>query len=230
MSGLSRSQIEIITKIVRAHLAEVHTALPGKVVRYDSAKQLADVQLQVKMSVWDDDQKRVYEEIPILPEVPVGFMRGGGYFCSLPLAVGDFVLVIFSESSMQEWRSTGQLSEPAGDARRHSVGWPFCIPCGYPDTSPLASGDNPARQAGLVFGKDGSTEQIRFANGVIEIGVGTLQKVALETKVDTWMQEIKSKFNAHTHVETGVSTNPPGALDQISDKGLTGSSLAKAKV
>src|SRR5574338_81086 len=228
MSGLPRSAIETITKIVRAHLAEVHTALFGKVVKFDSATQLADIELQVKTAVFDDDQERVFEEIPILPGVPVGFMRGGGYFASLPLAPGDFVLVIFCEASLQEWRTTGETSEPAGDARRLSTGWPVCIPCCYPDTKPLPQGDKTAREAGLVFGKEGSSEQIRFANGVLELGVGTLQKIALETKVDDWMQEIKSKFNAHTHTETGTTTSPPGAT--ISDKGLTGSSLVKAKV
>jgi len=235
MSGLPRTLAEIITKAIRNHLAEVHTALPGKVVRYDSAKQLADVQLQVKAAVWDEDNERTYEEIPILQEVPVCFMRGGGYFCSLPLQEGDFVLVIFSESSLQEWRATGQVSEPEGDARRHSIGWPVCYPACYPDNNPLAAGDDAARQNGLVIGRDGSSEQIRFANGVLELGVGTLQKVALEQKIDAWMQEIKNKFNSHTHPVPGVTPGPGSTTSSptaasISDQGLTGSSLVKAKL
>jgi hypothetical protein len=176
-------------------------------VAYRSDTQRADVKLDLDMSVWDDDGGREYEEVPILADIPVVFPRGGGYVVTFPLAVDDQVQVFFSEASLGEWRTTGQHSQPS-DARRHSVGWPWCVPGLYPDTKPLAAGDQTAREAGMVIGRDGQTEQVRVKTGVIEIGVGTLQAVALEQKIKAWLDDIRSTFNSHTHYVAGVEDAP----------------------
>ena len=183
MSELPRSLPEVLRKTTRGALNEVHTALPGKVTAYDATNNVADVELQVSLAVFDDDDGRTYEDPPILPKVPVVWPRAGGYVVTLPLAAGDGVLVLFSEASLAEWRMSGQKSKPT-DARRHSLGYPVCIPGLFPDVSALAAGDVATRQAGVLIGKDGGAEQITIAPGVIAAGKLSAGALPLPTMAD----------------------------------------------
>jgi hypothetical protein len=139
--------------------------------------------------------------------------------------------VSFGEASLGEWRTTGQHSQPS-DARRHSVGWPWCVPGLYPDTKPLAAGDQTARDAGLVIGKDGSNEQIRFAAGEIKAGANATDFVALATLVANELTAIKNWANNHTHsgVTAGAGTSgAPSPATQLSNPGSVAATLFKAK-
>lgn len=185
--GLPRTLGEVVEKRIRSMLSNVHTTMAGKVVTFYPATSTqgatADVELGAQHQVFDDDGARTYEDYPVLQAVPVGALRAGGFVVWLPIAVGDYVLVLFNESSIDEWRSSGQKGAPT-DSRRHSIGWPICIPMIAPDSAPLAAGDIAARAAGMVIGKDGSSEQIRIASGSIQMGATATDFVALASKVD----------------------------------------------
>lgn len=233
MAGRPVSLTEVVSAATRARQAHIHTAIPGRVHSYDAATGLAEVEEMINDFSWNEDGDREFEEPPIHPGIPVVWPRAGGFVLTFPLQKGDPVLVIYSERSLAEWRSTGQKSDPV-DASRHN-GYAVCIPGCYPDVLPMAAGDQTAREAGAVLGKDGAPEQVRVKTGAIELGVGTLQAVALETKVKAWFDEIKAKFDSHTHTcaAVGSQSGPPGtgAIPiTIGDQGLTGSTLVKAKV
>ena len=138
---------------------------------YSATTGLADVDVQVQHSVWDDDNGRTYEDIGTLPGVPVMWPRAGGYLLTLPLAVGDTGLVVFNSDAIGEWRSTNQKSKPA-DSSRLSVGWPVFIPGLFADVNPFAAGDASQRTAGAVLGKDGGTTQIQINGSTVDIGAG----------------------------------------------------------
>jgi hypothetical protein len=131
-------------------MLEVHTALPGRVEKYDAAKQVADVSLQIQHVNVSDSGKLVASKYPVLANVPVAFPRGGGCFVSFPLAKGDFVFVIFSEAAIDQWRAKGKESFP-GDLRRHGLTGAVALPCLYPSTSPISD----ASDEDMTLGKDG---------------------------------------------------------------------------
>lgn len=195
-----------IVRVGNENLAgKVNKCFPGQVKAYDPATQTAHVQPMLKRVITAEDGTHTYESLPLLPFLPVVFPRGGGYAMTLPLAVGDYVWVNCSDAAMSEWLATGQESEP-WDTRRHHLSGGVCFPGCYPDPKPLSSADNTARQAGMLLGKDGGAEQIRFALGEIKVGATASDFVALSTLVLTELTKLQaalnaavSVFNAHTH-------------------------------
>lgn len=213
-------------------LGQVNKCFPGQVKAYDPSTQTAHVQPMLKRVITNEDGTHGYESLPLLPFLPVVFPRGGSYGMTLPLTVGDYVWVNCSDAAMAEWLATGQESEP-WDTRRHHLSGGVCFPGCYPDTKPLAAGDNGARQAGMMLGKDGGAEQIRFSSGTIQVGATASDFVALSTLVLTELTKLQAAlnaaiivFNAHTHV--GVVSGP--GLTATPSSGTTASPVPIAQV
>lgn len=134
------SPAEVMRLAIDNRLLDVHTALPGRVKSYDPDTQCADIQAMVMRCVTKRDGSKILEELPIIPNVPVGWIRGGGYWMQFPLNVGDFVILLFSEAAMAQWRESGELSEP-GDIRRHDLSYPWALPCCGPNKDALEALD-----------------------------------------------------------------------------------------
>lgn len=210
MSGDPTSLADVFTGAIDATLGKIHTSMPGKVVSYNSLAQTVDVQPMCKRQLFTADGEKVYESLPLLPGVPVCFPRGGGYVVTFPLQAGDTVVLVFSEAGLAEFLETGSEAEP-WDTRRHHISNAVAIPSISPDTAPLASGDNSARTAGIVIGKDGANEQIRFASGSIKLGANATDFVALASLVNTNLTNMRDFFNLHTHPAPGGATSAPTA-------------------
>jgi hypothetical protein len=176
MAGLPRTLPEVIRRAIDGALNDVHVAIPGKVLAYNATTNLADVEVQVQHSIWDDDSGRRYEDAGTLPGVPVQWPRAGGYLLTLPLAAGDTGLLVFNSDPIGEWRSTNQKSQP-DDASRLSVSWPVFVPGVFADTNQFSAADLAARQAGVVLGKDGAEQQIRIDATGIKLGASSLEHV-----------------------------------------------------
>lgn len=166
MAGLPASIAQIVRAGLSADRDELHTAMPAEVVAYDPLTETAFVKPLLKHALYTREGERVFEDYPEIPFVPVIFPSGGGMTIRLPVAAGDTVLLIFSESSMAEWRSTGQASAQE-DARRHSLGWPIAIPGLFPDTKIRPSLDAAECAAGgMVVGDENSPAKM-FVGGTI---------------------------------------------------------------
>jgi hypothetical protein len=225
--GLPRDLVDVITKAIRGHMSDVHVALPGRVLSYDNAANTADVEVQVKKAVWTDDQEREYEDAVVLPAVPVQWPRAGGFMLTMPLTKDDMVLLVFNDTAIGEWRTSGEVSEP-WDARRHSIGYPVAIPGFFPDTSPPA--DASARAAGMVLGKGGAEPQIRISATEIKLGATASDFVALKTLVEAELNAIRTLFNGHTHsvaAAPGTSAVPVPVFS--GSAGNVGATITKAK-
>ncbi len=103
-----------------ARLADVWTGQPGRIERYDAAKQRADVQPLVKGRFVAEDGTVTAELLPIVPNVPVVMPGGGGFGATFPVAVGDTVWLAHASSSMDRWQERGGAVDPADD-RRHAL-------------------------------------------------------------------------------------------------------------
>lgn len=132
------SLAEVISSAIESRLLDVHVSVPGRVQSYDSARQVADVLPMIRRAIDSEEGRTVHEQLPVIPNVPVGWPQGGGYGLQFPLQKGDHVWLVFSESSYAQWRSTGDLSDP-GDLRRHDVSYPVGLPCISPDSQSLPS-------------------------------------------------------------------------------------------
>lgn len=109
---------EVLRSAIASALENVHTAIPGRVTRYDAGKQQADVQPLLKIAFEDEDGNRVSESLPVVRNCPVQFGGGGGLTITFPVAVGDTGLLVFSEASLDKWlEGDGREVDPDLDLR-----------------------------------------------------------------------------------------------------------------
>lgn len=108
---------------VDARLKDLHTSLPGIIVSFDPATQLASVQPAIKrIFKTNDGEKELLTPtaLPILINVPVQFPRGGGFSLTFPVTKGDECLLVFCERSIDNWHKFGGVKDP-GAKRFHDL-------------------------------------------------------------------------------------------------------------
>lgn len=211
MSSRALTFENVIRAVLDARQAEIHTALPAKVISYNVSKQTADVQPLVKDVYTAADGSQQVRSFPPISSVPVAFLRGGGYFLSVPLNEGDTGMLIFCELPIDRWRSTGQESHPV-NARRHGVGNAVF----YPGVAPIAQA---LGEAGvddhLVIGKEGGC-QVHVTDALVNIAeesaadfIALATKVATElTRIQTDLTTIKSAITAGFTAVTPTGGGP----------------------
>lgn len=190
---------EIIDAAMESRLLDVHTCLPGKINSYNPATQTADIELQVKRMLEGQDDKFTTEDLPVLPNVPIIFPRGGGYYAAFPMKAGDPVVIIFSEASLDQYRSKASLTTP-GDARRHTLMGGVAYPCDITNTGILAPTD--ISSSYLVVGKEGGEKAVFRTNRIEvtdDVAGGADDWVAMAAKVLTELGKIKTAYDNHTH-------------------------------
>lgn len=201
---------EVVTAGVDGRLSELYVARPGKVTAYDALTNTAVVKPMVKHALASlDDGERSYEELPEIPFVPIVFPRAGAHVVSLPVAVGDTVLLVFCDVSLAEWREGGGLSEPV-DARRHSLGWPVAVPGFYPDNNPMSPSplDLAARVAGMVLGEHAGVNRIEISSAGIKLGSTAVDPVAKSIATVAAINALQTQFAA---VAAWVAANTASA-------------------
>lgn len=212
------TDVEVIRAALESRLLDVHTCLPGKVVIFDPSTQSVNVQPTVKRAVpktdGDGDGDVEHEELPIIHNVPVAFPGGGGYSMRFPITPGDHVWLMFSESAMATWRTTGQIAEP-GDLRRHDLSYACAIYLPFATTLEAAAAATdpliPPTAAKMVC-------PFPFSFGDQAIA----DFVALASKVDAAMTLIK----AHVHP---TAMGPSGTAAELAAIVPTGATKLKAE-
>jgi hypothetical protein len=137
---ITPEQAEVIADAIESALIDVHVSLPGKVEKYDAATQTANVQLQVKRMLPDSAGSYSSESLPVLQNIPVQFPRTSGAVLALPVAVGDTWRVVFSEMSLDQWRSKGVETSP-GDVGRHTLSGGVFQPGLVPNSEAITDDD-----------------------------------------------------------------------------------------
>jgi hypothetical protein len=209
---------EVIRAAVSSSISGLAVALPGKIEKYDSTLQKADVKPLLKRTVIGRDGTETAEALPVIPEVPVVFPRGGGYFLSLPIEKGDLVLLVVCDRSIDDFAySTGTTDTDPVDLRSHDLSDAVAFPGFYPFTKPIKS----LLAGGAAFGQE-TGAQVRANGSAIEITSNGLPAsiggfVALANLLIT-------AFNTHTHptAGTGAPSVPtvPWTLPMIASSNL----------
>jgi len=201
---------ELLELTARSWIGEVHTALPGKIVEYYPETQKADVKPLIKRRIVHEDGSELLEEIPIIPDVPVQFMRGGGFFLTLPLVPGDLVCLHFMERSIDNYLSgEGEDTDP-DEFRTHDLSDAVAVPGFYPFKRPIKDIDS----ANLVLGLDDGGIQIHLTpDGTMELKLEgeADEAVALGKAMQLfWDTVFKPAYDAHVH-PTGTGPSGPPA-------------------
>lgn len=117
---------ESLRLVLESQQSAMWTATPGFVVAVDLAAQTVSIQpaIQGKQSFADGTVKDV--DLPLLVDVPIVWPRAGGFALTLPVAVGDEVLVVFGSRCIDSWWQSGQVGVQA-EARMHDLSDGFAI-------------------------------------------------------------------------------------------------------
>jgi hypothetical protein len=193
---------QLIKQAIDNRLLDVHTALVGRIERYDHQSQLADIQ-------------PILKELPLLVDVPVLFPRAGDFFISLPVQIGDLVQVVLNETSIDDFLT--ETAHKIDSGGRFTLRGAVAIPGIYPLSKPLAG----AHGANLVMGKDKGV-QLHIDGEKIRLGSDAADEaLALAKNVKRELEKFRSAFNSHTHIAAatvGAVTNAPTAT-QITPTG-----------
>lgn len=127
---------------------KIRGAMPGRVEKYDAAKQFAKVKPLLQALQRNADGSTTSVSLPVVNNVPVLFPQGGGLQLRLPVAKGDIVLLVFCDRSLDKWKSKGGEVDPV-DLRQHHLSDAVAI-AGLPD--PASS----APSAAIEIKSDGS--------------------------------------------------------------------------
>lgn len=226
---------EVIQTVIDSNLIDMHVCLPAKIVSYDSDTQFASVQPSLFKKYEGSD---VPIKWPVIPNIPLIFPRAvaGQSYLHMPITVGDDVTLIVCERSLDNWKSTGLLSDPM-DRRKFNITDAFAIPGG--SGSALAfSVDDPksVELANLAaFFQMKPTGQIELSNNAVslilaltkatidaaqvEIGTGASHGVGLGDVIENRLSALENALAtltsvfgaAHTHpvISLGSPTGPP---------------------
>lgn len=125
---------QVLRNAIEAAMLDVHTAIPGHVVRAGGTKVNVEIDIK-RRSVTGD-----FITLPVLEDVPVIIPRSarGEAYLQMPLSVGDTGLIIFCERNLDDWKDDGQVVAPAGeDDRKFDYSDAVFIPGLYPFTKEL---------------------------------------------------------------------------------------------
>lgn len=162
-------QEQAISAFVEGLRNSVYHCWPGSVATYDTTDQIASVTVMVNDPRRDPETGQSYgEPWPVLPGVPVAWMRAGGYTVSGILNPGDPVILIAFDVDPSAWIAQGPSQQPVNpnDVRRHGGGYWWALPVNF--FGPIT--DAAGAAAGLLIGKDGDTAQVRFSPGQVIVG------------------------------------------------------------
>lgn len=127
------SQIPISTPVppeLRALLLQVRSeifldmscAMPGTIQSFNSAVQSATISINMKRLFTG-----LPKNYPLLVDVPVVCLGGGGARLTFPIAAGDGCLVVFSDRDIDAWWATGTTGSIPNSPRTHNISDGFAI-------------------------------------------------------------------------------------------------------
>jgi len=180
-----------LNTVFESLISDVHTALPGRIEKYEYATQKAQVKPLIKRKYLDGEVL----ELPVLVNVPVVFPRTKNSGITFPLTKGDGVLVIFTERALERWKSSGGDSEP-GDRRKFDLSDGIAIPgCFSFKDANIASNNED-----LEIHHNGFRIVIKKNGKIKLLGAGGTDLIKV---LDDWMTQMKS-----TKVITGIGLQP----------------------
>lgn len=190
-------------------LSMLWSAMPAIITKVNLAKMTIECQPAIKGSIEHEDGSIESVNLPVLVDVPVVFPSGGGFSITIPLAVGDEVLVVFGARCIDSWWQSGGVQKPA-EARMHDLSDGFAIPGprSQPNVLPSVSATD------LTIRNEAGTQFISLKpNGTISIKASTVNiegNLVVTGEVTGGLVPVGLSTHVHTGVTTGGGSTGPG--------------------
>lgn len=182
------SETDTIREIVRSEIARLHTSIPAVVLSYDRTTQRATVQPVVRFSRRDAETgERVTYQAPPIANCPVAWPSSGSASLTWDLANGDPCVLVFSERSLDEWLTTGEIDNEPADPRRHHLSDAVVFPGArsFADALPAAAyaaGATVLRGADIRLGSSAASDAVALSS-LVSGALSTLKTAITATVV-----------------------------------------------
>jgi hypothetical protein len=200
---------EVIRVALERRVSDLFVSMPGRVQTYYPATQTADVlpllrKTRPNPSPGPDDADDVAVPLPVLVGVPVVFPGSGAWRLTFPVSAGDEVLLVWSDRSLDSWKSNGAEGDPGGG--NHSLGDAVAL------VGLVAPGVPRAATATdrLSLGQDGGTA-VEVLPARINLGVGASQALVLGGSFSTHMTALATALQALQTAITPLMLPPAAA-------------------
>lgn len=220
-----RSQIlndpeETMRIVLESSQIKLWTALPATVTKVNFAKMTCECQPTIQAVVADQDGNRSTVDMPLLLDVPIVFPSAGGFTITLPLAINDEVLVIFSSRCIDAWWQSGGVQQ-AMEARMHDLSDGFAIP--GPKSLPnvissiSSTGAQIRNNSGSTYVEISADGKIKLVTGSEVAITGNLKvsgNITAQGNVTATLGDVKAgplgiSLQLHTHI-SNTPGNPTG--------------------
>ena len=112
------SMNDILDSLKAEIFRDLNCVKQGELQDYDPTTATCTVKIKIKEFIDKDTDLSV--SYPILADVPVMILQGGGSWIEFPIAKGDPCLLFFSDRDIDTWWSSGNETTP-NTQRRHSL-------------------------------------------------------------------------------------------------------------
>ena len=192
-------------------------------------RQTVDVQLCTNNPLFDEIGNVYTEPAPSISDVPYGILRGGGMMVSLPLEVGDAVLLLFSDLSTDVWRAGDGTAQDPGFVGKHTFDSAFAVPMFDRDARFFVDPADSSAAGKLLIGKDGGAAQIRISTSAIELGNAVTDAIALASLVSGELTKVVNALGSLKCPNDGSGPIAVVATTPYTTAGNVASTLVKAQ-
>lgn len=183
---------EIFQNSVWSILSSIHTCLPGIVVSYNSSENKASIQPALNKNYQSGQMP-----MPIIENVPLVFPSTANFSITYPISEGDYVLLLFSERSIDLWKSVGGQVTP-DDNRKFHLSDAIAIP----GLQPFNGNNSQNNGNDFLISFAGSSIRIK-PDGAVEIKTGST--IAIGTQTTELLQVISTLM---TYLQGPAVTGP----------------------
>ena len=208
------SDVETLRRVIEARVTEIQVGVPSSVVSYDPSTGTCSAQPLVRRPLQDIDRV-VFENLPILEDIPIVWPQGGGYAITFPIKKGDLVILVATTWNAHNAMNSGEISDP-NELKFQSVSSVFAHPGWRCDADPLVS----ATSDEMRLGRDGEDQAIEISDTEIRIGTGATEAIPREDLVQSALTGLQAKldsliaiFNAHVHL--GILPGPGATAPSV---------------
>ena len=194
-----RTLKQLLDTAHRNTLVGLKVSITAEVLAYNPETRTADVQPVLANATGDT-------AAPVL-DVPVLWPGGGGYTVHLALQAGDYVTLVVSDRSNDDWHE-GVDNPSDRYERSHDISDAVAFPVVHRRSDEALT----VVELGAWFGKVGALVGVGL-DGVIRLGSEEpSDHVALALLVLAELNKVKAAFDAHGHISSaGTSSTPVSA-------------------
>lgn len=198
----------VIQKGIDKNLLRMHTCLPAVVTEVLSPQRVTVTPLLYKRHVDPSGESDMGILVPIesIGNVPVQMPSGSLYYFKGPIQVGDTGMLVFSERSLDVWKSsTGEIVDP-GDPRHHDISDGVFVPGVVPFSNQISDDTTD-----IVISNGPETGQVRLTQeGDILLGTSSAESPAVLG--DVLMNGLSALVSALNNLAMVLGTGPIGVI------------------